>query len=94
MIKLGYWYNELDKQYEFFLDCGNPSCYTQWIFYGIGQILQDEKVNLYPYYPSWRYITTLKEYKATSGHNYTWYGNRIGKIISKKLESIKKSKKK
>lgn len=87
MIKLGYYYSDLDKMHEFYLDCGTPSVYTQWIFFGIGQIINsDKKVYLYPYYPNWKSIKTIKEYKANSGHNYSWYGQRIGKIILKTLK--------
>lgn len=86
MIKLGYYYSELDKQHEFYLDCGGESVYSQWIYFGIGQIITNKKdVHIYSFYPSWRAVKTLKEYTGTSGKNYVWYGNRIGKIILKKL---------
>lgn len=90
MIKLGYYYSDIDKQHEFYIDCGNPSCYTQWVFFGIGQIITDKKnINIYPHYPTWKSIKKIKEYKTNSGKNYTWYGNRIGIIILKKLKSLK-----
>jgi len=90
-IRLGYCYSDLDKMHEFYLDCGVPSVYTQWIFFGIGQIITDKKgINIYPYYPTWKSIKKIKEYEANSGKSYTWYGQRIGKIILKKLLQVNK----
>jgi len=90
MIKLGYGYNKLDKQHEFSLVITNHAdneicdCWTQWLWFGVGETLGGMKVNLRPYLFDSKIIKTWEGNK----YNGVEYGRLVAKNIIKKLEQL------
>ena len=65
-------YSKIDKQWEYFVESTDP-----WVWFGIGSVVNDRKVLLYPYIP--------KTFKGTVHYYISAEGVRTGQYIAKKF---------
>jgi len=94
-IELYEGWSYLDKHWSYFVYIDEKSNWSQWVFFGMGAILKDNKYYIYPFKPfdSWKRIKLLKKYKGTK-YSATWYGRRIGEIILKREKARSKNERK
>lgn len=80
-------WNHLDERWEIFLYIDEKSNWSQWVWFGLGCIIKDRDLHLYPCKPFYLWKSRLiRKYKGTK-YPATWYGRRIGEII-KKLKKV------